>query len=147
MSATFQTLRVNEIEQLSCFSKSLYTLVEGNDNPLQYSCLENPMDWGAWWATVHGVTRVRHELAPPGECKRTYTQVIRKWMRKGVRKNLQMDTWNSKAQVEEELAKQKQELGRQMREGSAHLGKTCSMTEAQNSREDMIGTARDEAGQ
>ena len=28
----------------------------GNGNPLQYSCLENPMDRGAWWATVHGVT-------------------------------------------------------------------------------------------
>ena len=28
----------------------------GNDNPLQYSCLESPMDRGAWWATVHGVT-------------------------------------------------------------------------------------------
>ena len=27
----------------------------GNGNPLQYSCLENPMDRGAWWATVHGV--------------------------------------------------------------------------------------------
>ena len=27
----------------------------GNSNPLQYSCLENSMDWGAWWATVHGV--------------------------------------------------------------------------------------------
>ena len=35
---------------------------EGNDNPLQYSCLENPMDRGAWWATVHGVIRVRHDL-------------------------------------------------------------------------------------
>ena len=30
---------------------------EGNDNPLQYSCLENPMDRGAWRATVHGVTK------------------------------------------------------------------------------------------
>ena len=30
---------------------------EGNDNPLQYSCLENPMDRRAWWATVHGVTQ------------------------------------------------------------------------------------------
>ena len=29
---------------------------EGNGNPLQYSYLENPMDGGAWWATVHGVT-------------------------------------------------------------------------------------------
>ena len=28
---------------------------EGNGNPLQYSCLENPMDRGAWWATVHGI--------------------------------------------------------------------------------------------
>ena len=30
---------------------------EGNGNPLPYSCLENPMDRGAWWATVHGVTK------------------------------------------------------------------------------------------
>ena len=30
---------------------------EGNDNPLQYSCLENPMDRGTWWATVHGVAK------------------------------------------------------------------------------------------
>ena len=28
----------------------------GNGNPLQYSCLGNPMDRGAWWATVHGIT-------------------------------------------------------------------------------------------
>ena len=30
---------------------------EGNGNPLQYSCLENPIDRGAWWATVHEVTK------------------------------------------------------------------------------------------
>ena len=30
---------------------------KGNSNPLQYSCLENPMDRGAWWATVHGVPK------------------------------------------------------------------------------------------
>ena len=30
---------------------------EGNDNPLQYSCLQNPMDRGAWRATVHGVAK------------------------------------------------------------------------------------------
>ena len=29
---------------------------EGNDNPLQYSCLRNPMERGAWWAPVHGVS-------------------------------------------------------------------------------------------
>ena len=31
----------------------------GNGNPLQYSCLENPMDRGAWWATVHSVSKSR----------------------------------------------------------------------------------------
>ena len=31
---------------------------KGNGTPLQYSCLENPMDGGAWWAAVHGVDRV-----------------------------------------------------------------------------------------
>ena len=31
---------------------------EGHGNPLQSSCLENPMDRGAWWATVHGVTEL-----------------------------------------------------------------------------------------
>ena len=36
---------------------------EGNDNPLQYSCLENSMNRGAWQATVHGVARVGHDLA------------------------------------------------------------------------------------
>ena len=36
---------------------------EENDNPLQYSCLGNPMDRGALWAMVHSVTRVRHDLA------------------------------------------------------------------------------------
>ena len=40
---------------------------EGNGNPFQYSCLENPMDRGPWQATVHGVARVGHNLAtkPP----------------------------------------------------------------------------------
>ena len=35
---------------------------EGNGTPLQYSCLENPMDGGAWWAAVHGVARSRTQL-------------------------------------------------------------------------------------
>ena len=40
---------------------------EGNGNPLQYSCLENPMDRGAWWAMAHGVASIGHNLAtkPP----------------------------------------------------------------------------------
>ena len=36
---------------------------EGNGIPLQYSCLENPMDWGAWWAAVHGVAKSRTRLS------------------------------------------------------------------------------------
>ena len=35
----------------------------GHGNPLQYSCLENPMDRGAWWATVHGVAQSRTQLS------------------------------------------------------------------------------------
>ena len=34
---------------------------EGSGTPLQYFCLENPMDGGAWWAAVHGVARVGHD--------------------------------------------------------------------------------------
>ena len=36
---------------------------EGNGNPLQYSCLENPMDGGAWWDSVHGVARSQTQLS------------------------------------------------------------------------------------
>ena len=36
---------------------------EGNGNPLQYSCLENPMDRGAWWAIVHGVSKSQTRLS------------------------------------------------------------------------------------
>ena len=43
---------------------------EGNGNPLQYSCLENLMDRGAWWATVHGVTKSQTRLI------NTHTQML-----------------------------------------------------------------------
>ena len=36
---------------------------EGHGNPLQYSCLENPMDGGAWWATARGVTKTQTRLS------------------------------------------------------------------------------------
>ena len=36
---------------------------EGNGNPLQYSCLENPMNTGAWWTTVHGVEKSQTRLS------------------------------------------------------------------------------------
>ena len=42
----------------------LYSSVGGgNGNPLQYSCLENPMDQGAWWATIHGVAKSQTRLS------------------------------------------------------------------------------------
>ena len=42
---------------------NLEILGEGNDTPLQYSCLENPMDGGAWWTTVHGVAKSQTRLS------------------------------------------------------------------------------------
>ena len=44
------------------FQFSLSCTGEGNGNPLQYSCLENPRDGGAWWATVFGVSKSRTRL-------------------------------------------------------------------------------------
>ena len=38
-------------------------LGEGNGNPLQYSCLDNHLERGAWWATVHGVTKSQTRLS------------------------------------------------------------------------------------
>ena len=44
------------------FHFSLSCTGEGNGNPLQCSCLENPREWGAWWAAVYGVTQSRTRL-------------------------------------------------------------------------------------
>ena len=46
---------------------------EENGNPLQYSCLKNPMDRGAWWATVPRVARVRHNLVTKPHTHHTHT--------------------------------------------------------------------------
>ena len=46
---------------------------EGNSNPLQFSCLENPMDREAWWATVHGVAKSRTQLKQFSTHTRIYT--------------------------------------------------------------------------
>ena len=45
------------------FDFSLSCIGEENGNPLQYSCLENPRDGGAWWAAVHGVAKSRTRLS------------------------------------------------------------------------------------
>ena len=51
---------------------------EGKGNLLQYSCLENPMDRGAWWATVHGVTSIGHDLVttPPPTMERKINSIF-----------------------------------------------------------------------
>ena len=68
----------SDSKESACNSGDLYLIPglgrspeEGNGNPLQYSCLENPMRRGAWEAIVHGVTRFGHDLAtipPPWAC-------------------------------------------------------------------------------
>ena len=56
----------------------LETLGEGNGNPLQYSCLENSMDGGGWWAAVHGVAKSRTRLSN-FTLLFTFTHWRRKW--------------------------------------------------------------------
>ena len=51
-----------ETQEMSLIPGSGRHSREENSNPLQYFCLENPMDREAWWATVHGLQRVRHDL-------------------------------------------------------------------------------------
>ena len=47
---------------MNFWANPIWYTEEGNGTPLQYSCLENPMDGGAWWATVHGVVKSRTRL-------------------------------------------------------------------------------------
>ena len=52
-------LRVRHESEQIHFHFSLSCIGEGNGNPLQCSCLENPRDGGAWWAAVYGITQSR----------------------------------------------------------------------------------------
>ena len=61
--------------QAKSFSCSI-SFREGNGNPLQYSCLENPMDRGAWWAIVHGVAKSQTRLS---DFTFTFMHWRRKW--------------------------------------------------------------------
>ena len=60
---------------------------EGNGNPLQYSCLENPMDRGAWQVTVHGVaksrTRLRDFTSLCGHWISSYPKNVLLWVKSG----------------------------------------------------------------
>ena len=67
----FTPKRCNTLQKFSTYCSLIlfmylftYVLIlgDGNGTPLQYSCLENPMDGGAWWAEVHGVAKNRTRL-------------------------------------------------------------------------------------
>ena len=58
---SMESLRVGH-DWATSLSFSLSCTGEGNGNPLQCSCLENPRDWGAWWAAVYGVSQSRTRL-------------------------------------------------------------------------------------
>ena len=58
---------------------------EGNDNPLQYSCLENPRDRGTRWAIVHGFTKGQTPLSDETTTNETHVWL---WIREGKRKRL-----------------------------------------------------------
>ena len=74
-------MKTNELNKLQIFYLSLCHLVEsitngeGNGTPLQYSCLENPMDGGAWKTAVHGVAEGRTRLS-------NFTFTFMHWRRK-----------------------------------------------------------------
>ena len=61
-------LESDTTEQLH-FHFSLSCIGEGNGNPLQCSCLENPRDGGAWWAAVYGVVQSRTRLKRLSDCE------------------------------------------------------------------------------
>ena len=54
---------ISVISQSNFIVGSIQLDGEGNGTPLQYSCLENPMDGGAWWAAVHGVAKSQTQLS------------------------------------------------------------------------------------
>ena len=63
------------------FHFSLSCVGEGNGNPLQCSCLENPRDGGAWWAAVSGSHRVGHDWREIAAGAAVYKDVASQWMR------------------------------------------------------------------
>ena len=79
----YDQLEFDTTERLH-FHFSLSCIGEGNGNPLQCSCLENPRDGGAWWAAVHGVTQ---------SCTRLKRLSMRGGVGKGTGSPLQSLAW------------------------------------------------------
>ena len=70
----FQECKDVAISRNQSFRYTTFFKGEGNGTPLQYSCLGNPMDGGAWWATVRGVATSRSQVMDF-----SFTQWRRKW--------------------------------------------------------------------
>ena len=63
MQVKKQQLELNVEQQTGMSRLYIHIIGEGNGTPIQYSCLENPMDGGAWWAAVHEVAKSRTRLS------------------------------------------------------------------------------------
>ena len=63
LAAGFFTTSTTCPKSASKFCGLLEQVLQGNGSPLQHSCLENPMDGGAWWAAVHGVAKSPTQLS------------------------------------------------------------------------------------
>ena len=62
-SKNLTVLNLNWMYLYKLLEQFILYVGEGNGTPLQYFCLENPMDGGAWWAAVHGVAKSRTQLS------------------------------------------------------------------------------------
>ena len=62
-SLTFLAGFCHFAQRVACLLPCSFLIGEGNGTPLQYSCLENLVDGGAWWAAVHGVAKSRTRLS------------------------------------------------------------------------------------
>ena len=72
----------SDTTELLHFHFSLSCIGEGNGNPLQCSCLENPRDEGAWWAAVYGVAQSRTRLKQLSSSSRNNTVSFRENLKK-----------------------------------------------------------------
>ena len=84
ITAYVATKEGSDGKESTCYAEDLGSIPgwgrspgEGNGNPLQYSCLEDPMDRGAWWATVYGVAKSWTRLSDKHTHTHTHTHIYR----------------------------------------------------------------------
>ena len=75
------------------FHFSLSCIGEGNGNPLQCSCLENPRDGGAWWAAIYGVTKPQWGISHESECPSSKMSTNNKFWRRCGEKGTILHCW------------------------------------------------------